>query len=207
MISFEVKNEDDVWSLIPPENLWLTDKLLLSRHLGYECAPTGVDVQYPGWYISRPCVNALGLGLGAKKVWLDHDTSFLSLGFFWCEWFEGKHYSVDWWPEYKTKAYTCQGIKDKETLIKWKKWVRVPNNSEQWYPESLHHILKRYKQVNIEYIGNKIIEIHLRPNEDFQDSNIQEFIPVWVGEDTTPPKGYRYIHSPEYNGRIGAFIK
>jgi len=61
--------------------------------------------------------------------------------------------------------------------------------------------------VNIEYIGNKIIEIHLRPNEDFQDSNIQEFIPVWVGDDTTPPKGYRYIHSPEYNGRIGAFIK
>ena len=52
MISFEVKNEDDVWSLIPPENLWLTDKLLLSRHLGYDCGPTGVDVSIPGWDIS-----------------------------------------------------------------------------------------------------------------------------------------------------------
>ena len=41
--------------------------------------------------------------------------------------------------------------------------------------------------INCEYIGDKLIEVHLRHNEDFND-NITEFIPVWKGQDTTPPE-------------------
>ena len=37
--------------------------------------PTGIDVPFCGYYIVRPCVNALGLGLGAKKVWLEKNTT------------------------------------------------------------------------------------------------------------------------------------
>jgi hypothetical protein len=30
---------------------------------------------------------------------------------------------------------------------------------------------------------------------------------VWEGQDTTPPEGYRYVECPEYNQRIGAFVR
>ena len=49
------------------------DKLILSRKLKYNCGPVGLDVPN-GWYIVRPCVNMLGLGLGAQKVWLEKET-------------------------------------------------------------------------------------------------------------------------------------
>ena len=53
---------------------------------------------------------------------------------------------------------------------------------------------------------DKLIEVHLRHNEDFSD-NITEFIPVWKGQDTTPLEGYTYRDYPDVHGRIGAFIK
>ena len=88
--------EDLVWKNAPVEKLWLLDKLLLSKAMGYVCGPTGIDVPKPGYYIVRPCVNALGLGLGAEKVWLEKNTMHLPYGYFWCEWFEGRHFSVDY---------------------------------------------------------------------------------------------------------------
>ena len=60
--------------------------------------------------------------------------------------------------------------------------------------------------MNCEYIGGKLIEVHLRHNPDFVDG-ISEFIPVWEGQDTNPPKGYQYRDYPDVHGRIGAFIK
>ena len=59
-------SEDEVWNTIDPEHIWVMDKLILSRKLGYSCGPTGMDVPKPNWYIVRPCINAMGLGLGAE---------------------------------------------------------------------------------------------------------------------------------------------
>ena len=56
-----------------PDHIWILDKLILSRKLKYNCGPVGLDVPR-GWYIVRPCVNMLGLGLGAQKVWLEKET-------------------------------------------------------------------------------------------------------------------------------------
>jgi len=66
--------EDLVWKTADPDDLWVMDKLILSRKLGYNCGPVGLDVPTPGYYIVRPCVNMLGLGLGAQKVWLECET-------------------------------------------------------------------------------------------------------------------------------------
>ena len=41
-----------------------------------------MDVPKPDWYIVRPCINAMGLGLGAEKVWLEKDTEHLSWDIF-----------------------------------------------------------------------------------------------------------------------------
>ena len=45
------------------------------RKVRYNCGPVGQDVPHVGLYIVRPCVNMLGLGLGAKQMWLDKDTT------------------------------------------------------------------------------------------------------------------------------------
>jgi len=193
--------EDFVWQRTNPDKLWVFDKLILSRKLGYTCGPTGIDVPKPAHYIVRPCVNALGLGLGAEKRWIEKLTTDLPIGFFWCEWFEGKHISVDY--NYGRQVLAVEGFKDSNTFTKWKVWRKVKDQI------SLPSVLEEYKDeeyLNCEFIGNKLIEVHLRKNEDFNYAQ-EEFIPVWEGENTVAPKGYTYIDYPDIHGRIGAFVK
>ena len=67
------------------------------------------------------------------------------------------------------------------------------------------HFAKRPK-LNCEYIGGKLIEVHFRHNVDFEGDR-QEYIPVWKGQSTKAPEGYKYIKHPDIHGRIGAFVK
>jgi hypothetical protein len=194
--------EDLVWKTIDANDIWVLDKLILSRKLGYTCGPVGLDVPMPNYYIVRPCVNMLGLGLGAQKVWIDKDTTTLPLGYFWCEWFEGKHLSVDY--NNGLQKLCVEGIKEEDTFTKWSEWKRV--NDQVQCPIILNSIIPRYNWINCEFIDGNLIEVHLRHNEDF-DGDIQHFIPVWHGEDTTPPVGFKYRNYPDLHGRIGAFIK
>lgn len=192
--------EDFVWQRTSADHLWVFDKLILSRKLGYTCGPTGIDVPAPGYYIVRPCVNALGLGLGATKEYLEQDTTHLPIGFFWCEWFEGRHVSVDY--KHGVQVLAVEGTKPDNTFTQWTKWHRV--DDEFPLPDILTLFNEEY--LNCEYINGKLIEVHFRRNEDF-DYATEEFIPVWEGENTTPPEGYRYIQYPDVHGRIGAFVK
>ena len=199
--------EDLVWKSINPDHIWVLDKLILSKKLGYNCGPTGIDVPQPGWYIVRPCINAMGMGLGAQRIFIEKETMHLPLGYFWCEWFDGDHYSVDYLPEYGTKILTVKGTKEsKEELVKWDKWEKVNHKKEHKIPNLLFPIILNYYRINLEYIGNKLIEVHFRENEDFKNS-ISEFIPVWEGQETTPPDGYKFINYEDVGGRIGAFVK
>jgi hypothetical protein len=191
--------EEQAWLTTPAEHLWMLDKLILSRYLGYLCGPTGVDVPEPASYIVRPCVNAMGLGLGASIQWLDKDTDHLPLGAFWCEIFEGRHLSIDY--EHGEQRICVEGRKPADTLQRWSSWSATDDRVE--CPE----FLREFESVNIEMIGNKLIEVHFRHNEDFPHGcGYTNFIPVWEGESTTPPSGYRYLAMPEHNGRIGAFV-
>ena len=194
--------EDKVWKTIDPDRMWVLDKLIISKKMGYNCGPVGIDVPNPGWYIVRPCVNALGLGLGAEKVWLDKETMHLPYGYFWCEWFEGRHYSVDY--KFGNQLFCVEGFKSEDTFTRWDKWIKI--NHVILLPEIIGNQFINEPALNVEYIGDKLIEVHLRSNEDFKDG-IQEFIPVWEGDDMIPPKGYTYRYYPDVHGRIGAFIK
>ena len=202
MISiYEDTEEDLYWKTADPDELWVVDKLILSRKLGYKCGPVGTDVPEPNYYIVRPCVNALGLGLGAKKLWIEKYTLNLNVGHFWCEWFEGRHLSVDY--EYGQQVFCVEGIKSDDTFVKWDRWIKTDDQVP--FPE----ILKDFKdkpKINCEFIGGKLIEVHFRANPDFR-KNISEFIPVWKEQKTTPPKGYDYIEDPDIHDRIGAFVK
>ena len=194
--------EDDVWSIVDPEDLWALDKLILSRKLGYKCGPIGYDVKIPGWYIVRPCVNMMGLGLGTSKTWLDDDTTHLPIGSFWCEFFEGRHISVDYIDGKQVLA--VEGTKSNDTFTRWEKWTRVEDVVPM--PGILQDLSDRYKTINCEFIGKNLIEVHLRGNPDFNE-DISEFIPVWDLKKDLTTEGYRFVHCPEYHGRIGAWVK
>jgi len=202
-------DEQDVWNTVDPKHLWALDKLILSKHFGYVCGPVGVDVPKPGWYIVRPCVNANGLGLGAQKLWIDKVTDDLPSGHFWCEWFEGRHLSVDY--KWGLTKLIVEGFKKEDTFTRWDKWAKVDDFSALekivMFPKQLDEFI-HWPVINIEFIGSKVIEVHFRDNPDFRYDN-DEFIPVWDNEpiDYPFPKGYKYIECPEIHGRVGAFIK
>lgn len=196
--------EDTAWTNTDIEDLWIYDKLILSKKMGYVCGPTGVDVPEDGFYIVRPVTNIVGLGIGAYEQYLTVEgwTDHLQPGTFWSEIFEGDHLSIDY--EWGKPILNIQGFRYPESFVRWKKWIKVEQTVE--LPDILKPIAKKYQFMNCEYIGGKLIEVHLRKNPDFDFDNV-EFIPVWQGQDTTPPEGYRYVDCPEYNQRIGAFVR
>lgn len=194
--------EDLVWKTIDPDDIWVLDKLILSRKLEYTCGPVGLDVPSPGYYIVRPCVNMLGLGLGAQRVWLEQETMHLPLGHFWCEWFEGRHLSIDY--HWGTQVLAVEGHKSKDTFTRWSNWQRV--DDVVLLPDVLKLLANKHQWINCEFIGGKLIEVHFRYNEDFV-GNINHFIPVWEDEIIDPPKGYRYREYPDVHGRKGAYIR
>ena len=198
---YEDTQEDVYWQTADANEIWVYDKLILSRKLGYACGPVGIDVPVPAWYIVRPCVNIMGLGLGAKKMHLTKYTIDLDPGHFWCEWFDGRHLSVDY--EYGKQVLCVEGFKSEDTFTKWDKWIATYDQIP--FPKVLEQFVNK-PNVNCEFIGGKLIEVHFRSNPDFEQ-DIKEFIPVWQGQTTEPPNGYRYIDYPDVHGRIGAFIK
>ena len=195
--------EEITWQTTAPEDLWIFDKLILSRYLGYTCGPTGTSVPTPGYYIVRPCVNAFGLGLNAQKHYIQDTTDYLTPGHFWCEWFDGDHISVDYLNGQQVLA--VQGFKAPGTFTRWDRWKRVDDVKIKM-PAFLRSIRVKYSKINCEYIDGKLIEVHLRHNTDFP-GNRQEYIPVWQGQNECPPHGYEYVEDPDVHGRIGAWVK
>jgi len=203
--------EISAWAKTPWRDLWALDKLILSRALGYSCGPAGQPVPKAGEYIVRPCVNAFGMGLNAFRAHITDSTDHLPPGSFWCEVFEGPHLSVDYarthqWgyqPELVVEGHRRGG--QWEPLWRWEKWTRLPIDMALAFPEALTLLLHAPITINVEFIGGRPIEVHFRRNTDF-DGGIEEYRPVWVGEDTTPPEGFTF--RPDADGpRIGAFVR
>ena len=61
-------DDDDAWELTHEEDLWIFDKLILSKRLGYQCGPVGGWAPESKEYIIRPCVNMVGMSKGAYKI-------------------------------------------------------------------------------------------------------------------------------------------
>lgn len=194
--------EEQAWKNIDPDDMWVLDKLILATKMGYRCGPVGVPVDEPGYYIVRPCVNPIGLGLGTQIVYINNSTDHLPPGHFWCEIFTGRHLSVDY--HWGLQVLCVEGFKSKDTFTRWDEWKRTKDYVNR--PSLIMPFLQRYEWVNCEYIDGKLIEVHLRHNVDF-DGDVDHFIPVWKGDSTYPPDGYRYIDYPDVHGRIGAFVK
>ena len=185
---------EDEWSSIHPQDLWVYNKLQVSRVLGYECGPVGLAVPRPDFYIVRPCINFMGMGRYARIEYLEGDTEHIHPAEFWCEVFEGEHISVDYYKG--QQELTVKGVRDpQDPLYKWKKWYKVDRVIP--LPKLLQNL--DYNWINCEFIGNKLIEIHLRGNPDFRYNN-DSVIPVWEGDSVNT-----YIEDNDYH-RLGFII-
>tara|TARA_R110000851_G_scaffold263880_1_gene416447 strand:+ start:237 stop:905 length:669 start_codon:yes stop_codon:yes gene_type:complete len=207
-----ITEDNEAW-LAYPHCRWLFDKLALSLKLGYRAGPAGVAIDQDGCYVIRPCYNLLGMGLGAKKVYLtlNHNRSIINgliaPGYFWCEWYDGPHLSLDfvrqgdiWKPFSAVRGYHHS----QNNLSKFSCWevVNIPNfKLPQWV-----HDLKEVEHLNIEFIGENIVEVHLRYGNQLQHNSPlnSKLYPVWKGDNTKYknfiPNPYGDLGKYEANG-------
>lgn len=189
---------------IPVEHLWVYDKLILSKKLGYYCGPSGVAVREAGDYIVRPITNLLGMGHGARIVHLEESTDHLPEGYFWCEVFKGRHWSLDY--RFGTLVLSVEGFKYPGSLSRFYRWEKgKPEFALFKVPPDLQKAFNTQEWVNVELIGDKIIEVHLRRNPDFVKHDSSYLLPVWRGEVPEPRPNEEFVEDID-GDRIG-FIK
>lgn len=186
-------NDSDVWDTIAPEHLWVTDKLILAKNLGYVCGPAGVRVPKEGYYIVRPCVNYRMMSRGANIEYLFPDQDIIPDGYFWCELFVGRHLSFDYL--YGNQVLGVEGFRDSERLDRFCRWEKIADKFE--LPPILQTIASKNKWFNVEVIGNKIIEVHFRFNDDFTNHDSDVIIPVWKDQ----------FYPSEAGDRLGFIVK
>lgn len=172
---------------------WVLNKLELSIKLGYHCGPAMKPVDKTGEYIIRPIMNLSGMGIHTRKMFLEQDrVTTIEPGYFWCEYFEGPQYSIDykWNGKEYTPIFSSQGFIDKDEFVYFNHWKRIkfPDvDLPDWISE-----LKEHDVINVEYIGNKIIEIHLRPSDDFPPG-ASEIYPVWKNTSKEQHLGFQKL--------------
>ena len=190
------------WDQIHTDDLWVYNKLILSRKLGYTCGPVGTDVPKSDFYIIRPSMNLLGMGRFSRIEYIYKSTDEYHPAEFWCEVFEGDHISVDF--HNKTPELTVLGTRDSyEPLYKWKKWKKIDHKHD--FPTILNDLVGDYEWINCEFIGNNLIEVHFRQNPDFKYNNT-EAIPVWENEKPENIDHYHFVTDNDYL-RKGFWVK
>ena len=176
----------DVFDSISSDDLWCVDKLILSKKLGYNCGPAGIPPAIPGHYIVRPIVNLKMMSVGATIQYLDSDS--IPDGYFWCEMFTGRHLSFDY--HWGKQTLAVEGfISDTNRLDRFSRWTKIDEKFK--LPEILQTVADRYSWFNVEVIGNNVIEVHFRYNDDFANHDANTIIPVWKDEFYPSPAGDR----------------
>lgn len=196
-----IKTDPQAFKAYPNDNHWY-DKLHLSRSLGYEC---GIgSILYSGVWIVRPRINLDGMGKDAKIGYFEKGTK-IDPAMFYCEVFEGRHITIDYvfkrgqWHQ----TNTFEGFNTPDNLVQFRRWMKV--NYDYPIPQFLKDV--EADHINIEVKGDRVIEVHLRPNPD--PIQYDDFWPIW-SEDQKPPYD-NYVRIPDINdtglmGRLGFYV-
>ena len=173
----------DVWPTLEWKYLWVYDKLILSKKLGYTCGPAGISVPESAEYVVRPITNLESMSVGARLQWLEPKDN-IEPGYFWCEKFTGEHITVDY--NYGEQSTTVKGYPREGRLDRFDRWELIDRQIP--FPKKLDDLHEK-EWVNIEMIGGNIIEVHFRYNDDFRNHNGKVIYPVWKDEELPQPEG------------------
>ena len=210
--------DSDAWTW-NPRHRWVYDKLAVALSQGLDAAPHGVAPQnYP--VFSKPIYNLKGMGVGSRPLTsLDDYGNAYQPGHFWTTLLEGEHVSSDaalvdgvpqWW-RHATGIASGAG-----TFDYWEIQAAPAPAVEQWCGAWFQQHLKGYTGlVNVETIGGRIIEVHLRFADQWPDLYgagwVQAIIHLyakgeWRFDDSARRTGYsvvlfashgsRYLHPP-----------
>jgi len=179
-----------------PKLTHIYDKLWLSKMLGYECGTIDDPIPRAGRYIVRPIINLSGLAEGAKDENHFKGDHITDPNDFWCEYFYGEHVSVDF--TYQNgkwvQGLTVKGHPARDFRF-FSAWEKYDGRFEM--PQFLIYELygSGVVEINIEYIGKNVIEVHLRRNPDFSD---RDFDMLYVVDNLTTLSMIQYFKDSGY---------
>lgn len=202
-----VPTEDgDAWKWYP-DYKWVYNKLEVAERQGFVCGPHGLEPpSFP--VFSKPVFNMRGMGIGSRVIKTMRDyKAYQKPGHIWMPICEGEHISTDfavvdgkpvWWRHAYGEALEG-GMFDH--------WVVLAENKpeiEAYCGEWLQRNLAGYTgMVNIETIGAKIIEVHLRFADQWPDLYggrpwVEALIglyrdKVWTFDEPDPRTGYSVV--------------
>ena len=176
--------DEDNYQKYPHHRKWF-NKLWIAELFKYDCGPNAVPPSKDGTYVVRPIYNLSGMGVGATvKELKAGDKKTVPPGYFWCEFLKGKHYSANykWKVDHITGGQwvgeSCwEGTNMPINLSKFAEWKR-----SEYIPEVPAELKELYdvKEINVEFKGNQIIEVHLRTSPD---PDYDHVIPIWKSDE------------------------
>ncbi|NDD04728.1 MAG: hypothetical protein EB078_07465, partial [Proteobacteria bacterium] len=120
---------------------------------------------------------------------------------FWSECFEGRHISIDY--NYGKQTLAVEGFRNSDRLDRFCLWKKI--DYPYSLPACLVSISQKYEWLNIEMIGDNIIEVHTRYNDDFANHSGSVVIPVWKDENIDKPSNASWYPSV-CGDRIGFWV-
>lgn len=179
-------NDAAAWRLNPAHR-HVYDKLGVALDAGLRAAPCGVDPRACGlapddWVFVKPIVNLAGMALQARAVCVRAVPN--EPGLFWCERLEGEHTSTDCLVragEVVWLAHTrASERKNRERPLYWDVGVERPELDARVCDWVGHHLAGYTGLCNLEMIGGRPIEAHLRGSNGFLELYGPAFVPAWV---------------------------
>lgn len=163
-----------------PRHRWIYDKLRVARSQGMECGPQELaPPRYP--VFSKPIINLKGMGVGSCVLRNEHEyRKHCHPGDFWMPLLTGEHVSTDWAvvngePQWCRHTVAIPGVAG--TFDYWIVHAHWRPRLDQYCKEWIRRYLCGYTgMVNIETMGGRIIEAHLR----FADQWPDLYGPKWV---------------------------
>lgn len=206
--------DSDAW-LWNPQHRWAYDKLAVATRQGLDAAPHGVPpTSYP--VFSKPIYNLKGMGVGSRALHSEADyEAAYQAGHFWTKLLDGEHVSSDvalvdgvpkWWRH-------AGGVAAGDgTFDYWEIRTRSEPAIETWAGDWCRQNLAGYTgMVNLETIGGRIIEMHLRFADQWPDLYGQGWVEAlvrlyarreWIFNDSDKRTGYSVVlfmpHGPHY---------
>jgi hypothetical protein len=162
--------DPDAYQMNPQHN-WAYNKLFVAEKQSIPCGPHGTAIpSYPAF--SKPIYNLRSMGAGIEILNNDeHYRKSLKPGYMWSELLIGEHYSTD--------AAVSSG---KVLWIKHTRGIPLDNGTFDYWELKENPYLDDYLvrfieahftgysgMLNLETIGNKIIEVHLRFADQWPD--------------------------------------